>query len=73
MGALVLIALQVSVIQELFEKAKAGQWRHFGLDVAALYFLAFITGFVVMDAFNYHIRRRRERLEKKEASSGKGG
>jgi hypothetical protein len=58
-GALVLVVLQVSLIFELFEKAKAQHWRHFWIDVACLYFLAAVTGFVVMDALNYHIQKRR--------------
>ena len=65
MGLVVLVALQISVICELFQHAKVQHWRYFWIDVGCLYFLAFVTGFVVMDAFNYHVRKRRERLAQK--------
>ena len=58
MGLVVLVVLQVSTICELFQHAKAQHWRYFWIDVGAVYFLAFVTGFVVMDALNYHIRQR---------------
>ena len=66
MGLVVLVTLQISLIFEMFQKAKSQHWPHFWFDVGAMYFLAFITGFIVTDAFNYHMRRRRERLARKD-------
>jgi hypothetical protein len=65
MGSVVLTVLQVSLIFDLFNHAKIQHWRYFWIDVGCLYFLAFVTGFVVMDAFNYHMRKRREKLAQK--------
>jgi hypothetical protein len=65
MGFLVLVILQVSIICELSENAKPQHWRHFWIDIGCLYFLAFVTGFIVMDTFNYHMRKRRGGSENK--------
>ena len=65
MGFLVLVVLLISVARELFEKAKIQHWRHFWIDVVCLCFLSAVLGFVLVDAFNYHIRKRRERLAQK--------
>lgn len=64
MGFFILVVLEVSVIYELFQKAKIQHWRYFWIDVACLCFLSAILGFVVVDAFNYHMRRRREKAQK---------
>jgi hypothetical protein len=55
-GAIMLVVLQVTTVFELFAKAKAQSWRHFAIDLAVLYGLAFATGAIICEAIM--IRRR---------------
>ena len=55
-GSIMLVVLQVTTVIELFAKAKEQNWRHFGIDLAVLYGLAFATGAIICEAIM--IRRK---------------
>lgn len=57
-GAIMLVGLQISSAWDLFEKAKIQNWRHFWMDLAALYVLALITGGIIVEAAIYRKRKR---------------
>lgn len=64
MGAVGFVGVQAALIFELFEKAKAQNWRHFWIDMALIWGSAVVTGAIVMEALIY--RRSRGAMDPKD-------